>query len=84
MCIRCHAHVPLCTQKQPFKRERCDLNMHGHGWPHQRPHRGLVWHRTRTSVMGQNGQTMSSHGYFASYVMPGRRSKPYFNGSRPY
>ena len=36
LCIRCHAHVPLSTQKQPFKRERCDL-MHGHGWPHHTP-----------------------------------------------
>ena len=36
LCIRCHAHVPLCTQKQPFNRERCDL-MHGHGWARERP-----------------------------------------------
>ena len=35
--ILCHAHVPLCTQKQPFKRERGDL-IHDHGWPHARPH----------------------------------------------
>ena len=34
LCIRCHAHVPLSTQKQPFKRERGDL-MHGHGWPRE-------------------------------------------------
>ena len=27
LCIRCHAHVPVCTQKQPFKRERCSLMM---------------------------------------------------------
>ena len=36
LCIQCHAHVPLCTQNQPFKRERGDL-MHGHGWPRERP-----------------------------------------------
>ena len=36
LCIRCHAHVPVCTQKQPFKRERCSL-MDGHGWPCERP-----------------------------------------------
>ena len=24
LCIRCHAHVPLCTQKQPFKSERVE------------------------------------------------------------
>ena len=36
MCIQCHAHVPLSTQKQPFKRERGGL-MHGHGWPREEP-----------------------------------------------
>ena len=36
LCIRCHANMPVCTQKQPFKRERCSL-MDGHGWPCERP-----------------------------------------------
>ena len=36
LCIGCHARVLVCTQKQPFKRERCSL-MDGHGWPRERP-----------------------------------------------
>ena len=36
LCMRLHEHVPVCTQKQPFKRERCSL-MDGHGWPRVRP-----------------------------------------------
>ena len=36
--------------------------MHGHGWPHARPHQGPTWHRTWTLTMSQHGQPVSTHG----------------------
>ena len=80
----CHAHVPLCMQKQPFKSERCDLmhvTMDGLT-------RGLSV-ASRAIAPGRQPRartrlTISTQGMCASYVTRRRGSKADTDRSQPH